>query len=219
MGNFRRCAPIAGVDVSLTRVVLSQNRQNFTTYVKTDLGGRFDVTASKIVVDGLRRDEDAHIYDDQGVAHFGATFEHTLKLTPQSYNDKGTGFCWALSNVVDDGKFWQTNNSEAIGLRIYRNTVGARWELYLVEHEAMASDYYVLGTSASLQPFYLTVERTSETAAECRIYSDAIRATRLATISVDVPEGRRYRHVFAVNSYNSGSVNAVSFDVEDLLLH
>lgn len=62
----------------------------------------------------------------------------------------------------------------------------------------------------------MTIERTSTTAIECRIYSDAARTTLLDTLSIALPSGRTYRYVFATNSHNSGTVYQASYTVEDL---
>ena len=188
--------------------------EDFTTYTEQDPNDRLSITANTITVTGLTRNEDAYVYDDKGADHFGATFEHLLDTQCSSSTEPyAASVCWAVSNLVDDAQYWWANQSQAADVYWYNNPL----EMIIVETEAQVSDTSV-GLSADTR-YYLAVERTGETALECRIYSDSARTTLVDTITVSLPSGRRYRYVFAVNSYNTGGGfgdRAASGDVRNL---
>ena len=53
--------------------------EDFTTYTVQDVNNRFIITTNKIDVNNMPRNEDAWVYKDAGVAHFGSDFEHDVK--------------------------------------------------------------------------------------------------------------------------------------------
>ena len=52
--------------------------EDYTTYTENDSNGRFAVTANKITVTGLAKNEDANIYYDFGADYFSGDFNHEL---------------------------------------------------------------------------------------------------------------------------------------------
>ena len=188
--------------------------ENFTTFDTTaDPNSRFTITSSKIESRGLTDGEDAWWADDKGASHFGATFTHyftvTLKSTTSNWIRIGA---WAVSNVVDDCEFWAQNDSEAVGVYLIERTNKIQFE----DYESDSSDSYTYSGSG---PWYCSANRTSETAAELRIYSDAARTTLLDTLLVPVTSGRRFQYVFAAHSNNNGGSDTFDLDIEDLDLN
>jgi len=190
--------------------------EDFTAYTELDPNSRFAIAASQIDADGLTRNEDAYVYADKGAGHFATPFEHDVAVTPQATDDTAVGVFWAVSNVVDDARYWYVNNSQAISAWLYRSS--SLYTIRLRQHEPSAeTDSY--GNYTHATPYYCTAERTADTTMVLRIYSDASRTTLLDTLAVGVPSGRAYRYVFGANSYNSGDADAISFDVANLDLH
>ncbi|MGD8237836.1 MAG: hypothetical protein PVH68_04750 [Armatimonadota bacterium] len=189
--------------------------EDFTTYTETDPNSHITVTSSKLDVDGMSENEDAHAHDDKGADHFGATFTHDVEVTPQETYTGGQGWAWCISNAVDDANDWYSNSSEAIAFRVVHPSAN-QFEFWDFEDtESDVANFSWTSTST----YYITVERTSETAIEARIYSDSGRSTLEDTLALSVTDGRRYQHVFGCNSWNKGETDTYSFDVENLDLN
>lgn len=191
--------------------------EDFTTYTELDAGGdpgNLVVTQNKIDANGITKDEDSRVFADKGAAHFGATFEHKVKTVWQAVPGDGWPFaaCWALSNVVEDAGYWNTNNSQAVLVEWSGDAV--QKYTMLRDEEDGEQDFY---TNSGYLTRYLTIQRTSETALECRIYSDAVRETLVDTLVVSLTNGRRYQYVFGFNSSDTNqAARVISIDVEDL---
>jgi len=197
------------VELESTEAELIDPTEDYTTYNKLDPNSRFSITASQITITGLTTNEDARVWADKGADHFGATFEHWHDVRRDSSSGTKNWIpLWAVSNVEDDARYWFLNYSQAAALTQYFG------QLRLYEYENRGSDLSVnLDTSTW---YYLVIERTGETALQCEIYSDASRTTLVDTLSVSLPSGRRYRYVFAVNSYNDGGSDTFTGYVANL---
>jgi len=173
--------------------------EDFTTYTEVDPNSRYSITATTITVTGLTRNEDAYVYDDKGVDHFGASFEHLVDVKATSFTSSGIVHCWAVSNVVDDASSWVVNYSQAASVNWY----GSGPRLYIRNFESGNLDT----ANASLNTqYYLTISRSNETLT-CEIYTDSSRTVEYLhdTITTGVPASRTYRYIFGANSHNSGN--------------
>jgi len=180
--------------------------ENFTTYTEFESAGDpYSVAANTITVSSLTRSVDAWVVKDAGADHFGATFEHLFQFSATSVAAYGSMGCWAVSNVVKDMRYWYDNASESYGVRVY-DSEDQMW-IVLDGNEAKTMDLWAGPTYGTT--YYFSVERTGETAIQCRIYTDAARTSLSHTLAQSIVSGRRYRYVFAANSYNSGQATRI----------
>ena len=185
--------------------------EDFTTYVEADPGSDITVTANKLDVWEIPNNVDAWVYADKGAGHFGTTFEHDFKLKIEYDRYNRAGSVWGVSNVVEDAYYWSANNSQALYvLHVYDNRIQLR------EAEATDSDIY---TGSQDSTYYPTAERTGDTTAVLRIYSDEAQTDLLDTLAVAVPSGRSYRYMFAYASWNTGDAGYISHEIENLDLN
>jgi len=193
--------------------------ENFTTYTELDANDHITVAANLLDVNGITTSEDAWVYKDMGAGHFGATFSHDVKVTPRASDENSNCVVWADSNLIEGRKYWVDNGSQALTVFV-NNTPGHGYRFYLENNEAPRTADYTADFFASVDtPYYLTIERTSDTSISCRIYSDAARTNLLDTLTVAITAGRTYRYIFAANSTNLGTGYAFSCDIENLHLH
>jgi len=121
-----------------------------------------------------------------------------------------TKWCfWAVSNVVNDQKYWEDNNSGAISLS------QESWDperFRLMDHENGDSDDSDDPDDAT--PYWFTSNRPTSTTFQIIIYTDEAKTNVFDTIAITIPE-TLYRYWFAVASYNSGSGSQAGGVVED----
>jgi len=194
--------------------------EDLSAYTETDPYGHISKTASRVTVTDMGTYGDSRVSKDEGADFFGATFKHDFTFSYIDYysdiGDAVKGTSWAVSNTLDDTYGWDSANNQALHAMIWGNALPGP-ALFVRNEESGASDYFNYGNYHTL---YYTAERTSETAFELRIYSDAARTTLLDTLTLAITTGRRYRYVFAANSYNSGDEdNKISFYTENLDLN
>ena len=185
--------------------------EDFTTYTEVDPNGRVAVTASKLDVNGMLRNEDAYVYANKDADFFGATFDHDLTVTRASADQSFLVGVWCLSNTVDDLYALYIGTEQALTVSFFNKSI------FLRECEQNDTDSYVGTVNGGI--YYLTIERTGETVLDVRIYSDSGRTTLTDTISVAVPYGRRYQYIFGTNSWNDGRTEVGSLDVENLNIY
>ena len=185
--------------------------EDFTGYTETDPNSDIVVTSGKVAVTTMSQAHDSYVYDDKGASHFGATWEHKFKLVTSAAGFSTYAGTWAISNVINDCKYWYDNSSQAFFC--YMTDSPGPTSYLIRDAETGNEDVY---TSSQPETRYWTVERTGETTLEARIYSDEARLTLLDTLAVTVTSGRKHRYVFPCVSWNSGSGGDWSFDVEDL---
>ena len=187
--------------------------ENYTTYdADTDPNERFTVAAAKITITGLLNNEDAYVYADKGASHFGPTFTHDLE-TKTTASVSGKFIAWAVTNFIDDfnGGCW-AGAGTGLGVFYEQGT-----KLWLLNGDGNLSDSWASATLGTL--YYITVERTSETAVVERIYTDAARTVLADTLAVSVTNGQRFQYVYGAQSWNSGTDSSVSGYVENLDLN
>jgi len=194
--------------------------EDFTTYTKEDPNNRFvQITPTKVDVDGMTNDEDTWLTFDKGANHFGATFEHTVEITPRAYTEGySSGSFWSVTNSLNDYQAWWNANAQACFIYTAYFT---KWYFELRSAEVSSNDnsYGVFQVGNNVKT-YVTIERTSETAMEARLYSDAARTVLEDTLAVSVANGRRFRYINAVTSVdNNKPGRAVSMDVENIDLN
>jgi len=195
--------------------------ENFLCYTELDANNHIGVDHNILDVNGITTSEDAWLYRDMGAGHFGATFEHDIKVTPRTSVLDSNCVVWAGSNVINNRKYWVDNGSQALSVFVNYIT-GHGYRFYLENNEAPRTVDYTADFFASADtPYYLTIERTSDTSISCRIYSDAARTAPnlLDTLTVAITAGRTYRHIAVVVSANMGTGKAFSCDIENLDLN
>jgi len=187
--------------------------EDFTSYTESDPNSCITVTSSKVSVASAQKKYDqTYVYDDKGLDHFGATFTHEYKDTWSNFQQNELICVHGVANTVDDFTGW----SEALFHQ--HRTYGPGQRLYVLTSKGVGSD------ESSSQAFggehYITLERTSETTAELRAYSDAEKTSLEETLSVNVTDGRRFRYVFVCNTEDhSWATYSSTFDLENLDLN
>lgn len=199
--------------------------EDFTTFDQNaDPDSDFTITAAKIVAVDMGEDYDAYCGDDKGAAHFGAAFDHDVKITWKSGDYVWWGVTYAISNVVDDQRYWQDNSSQAFD--VAWKATNQQVYLILTNHELTTSDSSATFGNRTSGPYvrYLSIERSAgvgdDTDIECRIYTDSGRTSLEDTLALsDLPTGRTYRYVFGIVSRNDAdSSDHCDIDVENLNL-
>lgn len=175
--------------------------ENFSTYDVVDTGSDFTINDTAFWAQDVYQNYDAYISDDKGVDHFGYTFEHTVQLKGgDTYSASKSAVC-AYANVVDDYKYWQDQNSQAIGM-----WWGSAEDFTLTDWETGNSDTFA---ASQLTWYYATIQRTNSTWIETRFYSDAARTTLLDTIGIILVGERKYRYIVPYTNYNEGVANRI----------
>ena len=154
--------------------------ENYTTYTKVDPNGRFTLTTNKTAVSGMTRNEAAYVYDDKGIAHFCSTCEHKFDVIIISDVSFGQATTWAVSNALNDRQT-QFNNSDECML-VFLQPASNIFRLENIEAGTLDQAGVSIGTQ-----YYCTIERTSVTAIELRIYSDSGRTTLIDTLTQSIP--------------------------------
>jgi len=195
-------------------------RQDYTGYTKKDTDPSLTVTANKCAVGALVAADSAWICDDKGAGHFGTTFTHTVKTTPQSA-EGDVGIVWAVANEVESPNYWLAHSSQALGVwwDPLGWTVGVPWLLKIRNYETGLTASVLVGTGIEGTPHYLVISR-SPSLVTCKVYSDAAHTTLLQTLTIAVDPERTYRHVFGASTYLAQPDPCVSltYDVENLVL-
>lgn len=185
--------------------------ENFTSYTEVDVpADRVTVTATKCETIDIDRDEEVYVYKDMTADYFGATWDHDWEVTatnPSKDYDLAGGY--GVSNDVDDLNGWTQGLGHIVGRH-------ADDDLYIqiIDKDDDSTDN-AQGLSWSTK-YYITTERTSETAVETRVYDDSGRTSLVDTISTAIPSGRRYQYVYGMAGHNSSANYAFSFDIENL---
>lgn len=192
--------------------------ENYTTYTEVDVGGdHVTVTASKCDCNGVQRTEDVYVYKDFTAGHFTTPFTHTMKVTPYTDGENaGIVGHWAVSNVVEDMRYWEVNNSQVAWAWMYDGGDFRRFWLWTADG-GVSADAWIPWSNAT--PYWMKIERADDVLTE-KIYSDAGMTALEDTLAILIPAARTYRYVFAMNSYNIGGFNhPASMDVENLDLN
>ena len=197
------------------RTPLLVSPQDFDTWTQVDPNGHIDTDLAVAYAHDLTRNEDAYLYYDFGEGGFAPGSTHHFQWDWDAAANESAACFYALSNVPDDAAYWWAHYSQAIALRMYRNPTDRRVILENAEahQQHYFNDYPIPGTR------YWTVERTSETAIEARSYTDPERTILFHTHVLPLTSGRRFSHVFVINTWNDGQSAACSHHVRNLLLY
>ena len=190
---------------------------DFTAFSNTsDPGSDIIATASKLDLNDVRGDSDTYWWDDRGVDHFGAAFEHLFEATQY---DSGSDYyislvIWGVSNVAANEEYLDDNSSQALCVYLRTRNPTTSSEVFIKDYEDDSSDSYS-AVSADIKHYY-TAARTSETAVQCIIYSDAGRTLDEDTIATTITSGRRYRYGAGCAIENDGDSRGFTADIENL---
>lgn len=199
--------------------------QDFRGYTAVDPNARFTITACKIDVDGLTRDEDAWVVKDFGAGHFGNGLVHDVDVTPRACVSTGHAAVWGLiGNITIEDVLYHWNSDEsAVFLMLYTN--GTSWRWWARSCEDRAQDLSAYGTAVIDTTQYIRVKMPADDTVTVDIYSTAELRTADAggdvdTLTLTLPGARSFRYVSATQSYDSSDPGeTMSFDVENLDLN
>ncbi len=191
--------------------------EDFTAYTEYDPDGLVAVSTNLIDADGADTENDPYVYRDFGADHFGAEWEHDVKVTAVSRLQQASSLFWGVANGVGPLGDWGNAVGQALGAYVYpQGWPDYNWAINLRDFETADADRFEDDGHAQTT-YYCTVNRLGETALQLRIYSDAERTVLLDTLAVTVTSGRRYRYAYGLNT--AWSTKSVSVDVENLDLH
>ncbi|MBA7619481.1 hypothetical protein ES703_26820 [subsurface metagenome] len=188
--------------------------EDFDTWTELDPNEHIAPDQYTVQANPLTRNEDAWLYDDKGLDHFGAAWTHQWKWDWIASSEEGAAVIWAVSNVVQDAQYWSDQDSQALWLEFYRAPGFNRLNFKNAElGEEHFFDDYERG-----HIYWPVVQRTSETAIEARVYEDEAHENLKHKHELAVTSGRRHRYVFAVNTVNSGDPPSSNFTITNLNL-
>jgi len=183
--------------------------EDFTGYTEVDPNDRYAVAASAVTVTALQRNEDAYVYKDRGTGHFDG-FSHNVDYKNTATSAYSLLIFWALANVVNDAKAWDNANAEVILCNAYGNSP----TLYIRNEETGTQSGQTVSNNTQ---YYNTISRESGgTTVTMYVYSNPSRTTLVGSKSVSVTGSRKYRFIFAANSYNDGKTYTVSAVIANL---
>ena len=88
-------------------------REDYTTYTEQDINGHLGVALNDLTCTNVSRTEDLWLYDNKGVGHFGATFEHLVEV-----------LCTAASGGFALVCFWEVANDIEAVRKVIVDTIG-----------------------------------------------------------------------------------------------
>ena len=189
-------------------------KENFNGYVKYDPNNHINIASSTHVDFNAYRNEDAWLYDDKGIDHFG-DFTHHIDVKFVSSFDLNT-VCpfWGLTNIVNDYLDILLANEESIWLYL-RKTGTGNYVIKMCE-SCDGSLYQTPDQAISLGTWYYLKIIKSGTSLKCKGYSDPGRTTLLWTLPLTLHADHSFRYVFPCNTYNSGDNKKGDLDIENL---
>lgn len=176
--------------------------EDFTGYTEVDPDTDVTVAENTLTVDTMDRTGDTYVYADKGAGAIDQ-FEHRFEFVISAVDDNGIMIPWAVSNVVEDAAYWQTNDSQALECRPQKSGGTFRVGLHCAEDVVGYYDYTEAVSVGAT--YYCTVDRNSDTTARLRIYDDAARTSLVDTLQVTIPSGRTWRYLFALVNYTPGT--------------
>jgi hypothetical protein len=193
---------------------LPDPKENFTTYTEVDPSSRLTVAANLLTATSLHNNETAYVYADKGAAHFAAAWEHDVDFRVTALGGGALGF-WDLANTVTHCYDQWGRHLEAVYA-----AVGIATNRFSIRSCKNATiDYYYPSIPYVNTWFYFTLERTSETACEMRVYSNPARTLLLATRAIALVSGERHRYVYGATSYKDATSVWLSAEIANLDLH
>jgi hypothetical protein len=180
-----------------------EGRENFLEYTETDPNGRYTVTANKIDVSGLTRDEDAYVYKDYGAGYFSGTVStHYFECyIDSSSTNSGQAITWMLANTIEDSGDIVTGSHPAI--YAFLQTSGGT--PYIVLGESSGGSQYSDADAISFDTQYWATAVRDKSAGSfgtvyLYVYSDSDRSVLEVSLSVALHETTNYRYIYGANS-------------------
>jgi len=170
--------------------------EDFTTFTEYDLNNHISVdSATKVSWTGISRNEDAWLYKDYGIGHFG-DFEHFTEGLVSAQTASGFGMVWAMANIIDETRAQRDSTDKNMDAFFYGGT-----PLFYLQTQASQDGSISLSLSTL---YYFTIER-SGTTGTCKIYSDSGRTTLLDTLTTTTAT-TTYRYLYPCASENEATV-------------
>lgn len=188
-------------------------KEDYTTFTEVDPNSHLTVTAHHLDFDAYEN-EDCYLYKDYGADFFG-DFTHKVDVKGSAFDqDWDWGYCWMLSNDIDDGGGLLEAKKTAVSVCLVR--VAGTTGLFLIEYyngwTYGDDDYYPITENTW---YYLTITKTG-TALTCKIYSDSARTILLDTLSRTLQADHKFRYLFGCNNYNTSWKNVCTLEIENL---
>jgi len=194
--------------------------EDFTTYTEVDPNTKVTVTATRVTLSQLIRNEATYVCADKGAGHFG-NFEHLIDvyITDVEAGDgssRSAGAIWSLSNTVGTVSDMESGDI----LDIYISQIGStddQFNLRMVQLTGGVVDGSdISGNYNAGTALYLTIDRTGTTVT-CKIYTDASRTTLDDTLTFSGSSTTyRYLEVGVSIEATSDPNDYVTFYVENL---
>jgi len=189
--------------------------EDFTTYTEVDPNNHITVASATHVDFICYKTEDARLYKDYGINHFG-DFEHKIDVRLVSATGNSVNlWCHALTNELDDLKGLCDAKKTFVSCLRYQTTTEGRiflWESY---NGINYTQYYVLSGGGLNVWYYLTIKK-SGTSLTCKIYSDSARTNLLATLSLTLQANHKFRYLHVCQTWNDGDASVGTDDIENL---
>ncbi len=189
--------------------------EDWTTYTKVG-DAQLDVIAETLTA-VFYNGTDRWVSDDKGAGFFVPGFEHQIdtRITNGVMPVGGRIGIWAVTNAIEDMKFWEDNTSQACSLEINRGSAGNKQIATLTNHETGVSD--VSGDHTTATYWYISILR-APTDIVVGLFTDAARTVLQDLIAVPVSGARTYRYMMnAISASNSGG--AINGVIENLDLN
>ncbi len=196
--------------------------EDFTTYNNdTDPNSRIAETTRRITATAIQRNEDAYTYLDKGAAFFDGDFVHNLTVRITDGTQDGRAYVWALTNTVDDMKGIDDASGSYLGVFLYQGP-GPIYQIYSEESDSGTIQQRNYDISLNTT-YYLSIERDESVGAQGTLYvyifSDEARTTLLSTLTRALNTSKKdFQYIFAMNTWNSGTTQAISCYGENLEL-
>ena len=193
---------------------------DYTTFTEIDPGNDFTVTQNKITVEELLRGTAGWIYYDYGAGYFSGDFVHQFEYKHTGGNSVGAACVWALANAVDG---WSDLSSSGDILNVRMTDISGTIQIQAESAVGGAKVSTAAISVATGVQYYGEIERDESVGAYgtlyLRIYTDAERTVLHDSASVAIEVAKTdYRYLYAVQGYESGTIQWISFNVENLTL-
>ena len=179
--------------------------EDFTAYTEVDPNSKITVTATKIDMANLRRDESAWVIFDKG----SAFFEEDIDIDFETYTINANGFVGHLfiSNLIDDYRAHEVASSSFFA--IVRDSAE---DLVIVERDG-ASGYPDTSALSAAVLYYCTFIRDESVGTYgtiyCYIYDDSGRTNLVDTVSITLHTSKKdFQYYYGGISYNDSTAGS-----------
>ncbi len=214
--NKKIIAILIGLIMFLNPILVLAATENFTTYTEEDPNTHITVTASRVTVTGLLRNENAYVYKDKTASYFDGDFEHLITAYMTAGTSGGQNVIWGLANFI--GSYSDTTKPDMLSVLIY-HAGGTTYRLIL--QESMLGTKWSATYDISLDtPYYLKIKRDESVGTYgtiySYIYSDSARTNLLQTLTLTLHEKEDFRYIYAGQSMNTAQAFSISGYSENL---